>query len=44
MFGSRSGPWTIANPAVKTAVLTVTAYMELEEISPLFFFLHFNIS
>ena len=27
LFGSRSGPWTIANHLVKTVVPTVTAYM-----------------
>jgi len=43
MFGSRSGPWTIANHLVKIVVPTVTAYVELEEISALLF-VHFNIS
>jgi len=37
IFGFCGGLWMIANYLVKIIVPPVTAYMELEEIPPLFF-------
>jgi len=37
MYGFQGGLWTIVNHLVKIIVPPVTAYMELEAVSPLFF-------
>jgi hypothetical protein len=37
IFGFRGGLWTIADHLMKIAVSPLTAYMELEEVSPLLF-------
>ena len=37
IFRFRGETWTITNHLVKNVILPVTAYMELEEVSPLLF-------
>jgi len=37
IFGFRGGLWTIADHLMKIALPPLTAYMKLEEVSPLLF-------